>query len=229
MKHLQRLHLNHFFFQVQSVYHGLVGCPRCILLPDLGKTLVCYLLFLTYTFTHEARTNYQPFLSQKSNRWFCSLLALAEGQAEPQQSVRPCNNPSPPPSPPQQHPWLTGGMSEDGRDGAVPLAPLRVQTHALTSQQHVTRQVDKKSLGWVEDPWASGPALLTSVTFLGKIATERQGSIVTLPAFLSAGGYAPKAAKNMLVAHGNIPSLNLVQALLQPQQGRNQQQTLPNR
>lgn len=38
----------------------------------------------------------------------------------------------------------------------------------------------KKSLGWVEDPWASGPALLTWITFLGRIARARQGSVMLL-------------------------------------------------
>lgn len=67
----------------------------------------------------------------------------------------------------------TSGAGEDGCEGAGPLASQRVQTHALMSEQHLRRQVDKTTLDRVEDPWALGPALLTSVNFLGKNATER--------------------------------------------------------
>lgn len=74
------------------------------------------------------------------------------------------------------------GGSEDRWDRGVHAAPLRLQIHVLTSEQQVRRWGDKKSLGWVEHPWASGPALLTWVTFLGRIAREREGSVVTLPA-----------------------------------------------
>lgn len=137
--------------------------------------LVCPLLLLTYTFTPKTWKSYQSFQSQKSNRWFCSLLVLAGEQAYPQQSVLLYNNPLPP-KPPLQHTGYTrptSGVGEDGWEGAGPLASRRVQTHALMSEQHLRRQVDKTTLDWVENPWALGPALLTSVNFLGKNATER--------------------------------------------------------
>lgn len=137
--------------------------------------LVHPLLLLTYTFTPKIWKSNHSFWSQKPDRWFCSLLVLAEEQASPWQAVLLYNNP-PPLKPPLQHHWLHLMHQWGGWGWLRGSQPFGIMEGTDTSSDVWTAPQEahgQNKFRLSRRPRGFGPSTTPSVHFLGKNAVER--------------------------------------------------------